>query len=241
MLFRTVLTPRILVGALSLAASASLWAADPVTDALQQAYAPYRAALFKTNTGSQADSQQVIGQAQAAWTQIVSQFGSKPAAPYDRDAGFAASLAEVSRVYAKAADEISKNQLAAAHETLEHAREVMAGLRHRNNVIVYSDHMNAYHAQMERILMDGVKLIDQPRGLLELTAQTGALEYLARRLDTQAPAEYVANAEFKAQLNAVQQSVADLKAVLLAQDAVAVKAAIGKLKGAYGKMFVKFG
>lgn len=75
MLLRTTLTPRTLVLALSLAASASLWAADPVTDALQQAYAPYRAALFKTNTGSQADSQQVIGQAQAAWTQIISQFG----------------------------------------------------------------------------------------------------------------------------------------------------------------------
>ncbi len=57
MLFCTALTPRTLIGALSLAASASLWAADPVTDALQQAYAPYRAAFFKTNTGSQADSQ----------------------------------------------------------------------------------------------------------------------------------------------------------------------------------------
>ena len=197
--------------------------------------------MFKSNTGSRADSQQVIGQAQAAWTQIVSQFGSKTAAPYDRDARFAASLVEVSRVYAKAADEISKNQLAAAHETLKHAREVVAGLRHRNNVIVYSDHMNAYHAQMERLLMDGVQLIDQPKGLLELTAQTGALEYLARQLDIQTPADYLANAEFKAQLNAVQQSVADLKAVLLAQDVAAVKAAIGRLKGAYSKMFVKFG
>ncbi len=89
--------------------------------------------------------------------------------------------------------------------------------------------------------MDGVQLIDQPQGLLELTGQTGALEYLARQLNIQAPADYVANAEFKAQLNAVQQSVADLKAVLLAQDAAAVKATIGKLKGAYSKMFVKFG
>jgi hypothetical protein len=35
--------------------------------------------------------------------------------------------------------------------------------------------------------------------------------------------------------------VAELKAALLAQDPVAVKAAIGKIKGPYSKMFLKFG
>ncbi|MDE2417296.1 MAG: hypothetical protein KGN32_05770 [Burkholderiales bacterium] len=227
--------------ALSIGSGASVWAADPVTDAMQQAYGPYRVALFRTNSGSVAESQQAIAQAQATWSQIVSQFGSKPAAPYDRDTKFVASLSEVTAVYAKAADEVSKNQLSNAHETLERARDVMAEMRQRNNVIVFSDHMNAYHAQMEHVLIEGVKLMDQPQGLLQLLAQVGALEYLASQMGTQAPASLTSNPEFMGSLKAVQQSVADLKAALLAQDAAATKAAIGKIKGPYSKMFLKFG
>jgi len=230
-----------LVTAVSLVFAMSAWAADPVTDAMQQAYGPYRIALFKTNSGSVAESQQAVTQAQASWTQIVNRFGSKPAAPYDRDARFAASLSEVTAVYAKAADEISRNQLVAAHETLERARDVMAELRQRNNIVVFSDHMNAYHAQMEHLLMEGAKLFDQPKGLLQLTAQAGVLEYLAAQLGTQAPASLASDPEFVAALKVVQQSVAELKAALLAQDPVAAKAAIGKIKGPYSKMFLKFG
>lgn len=232
---------RTVLAALSLVLSVAAWAADPVTDAIQQAYGPYRAALFRTNSGSVAESQQAVEQAQAAWAKIVAQFGNKPAMPYDRDARFSASLSEVTAVYAKAAEEVGKGQLPAAHETLERARDVMAELRQRNNVVVFSDHMNSYHAQMEHVLIEGVKLIDQPKGLLLLTGQAGALEYLATQLGTQAPASLTSNPEFMASLKPVQQSVADLKAALLTQDAAMVKAAIGKLKGPYSKMFLKFG
>jgi hypothetical protein len=232
---------RAVLASLSIAVSVSAWAADPVTDAMQQAYGSYRAVLFRTNSGSVAESQQAMGQTQTAWAQIVGQFGARPAAPYDRDAKFSASLSEVTAVYAKAADEINKGQLAAAHETLERARDVLAELRQRNNVVVFSDHMNAYHAQMEHVLIEGAKLIDQPKGLLMLTAQAGALEYLSTQMGLQAPASLTSNPEFMASLKAVQQSVADLKGALLAQDASAVKAAIGKIKGPYSKMFLKFG
>lgn len=216
-------------------------AADPVTDVMQKAYAPYRVALFKTNSNSQTEAQQAITQAQQSWNQIATQFGSKPAAPYDRDTDFAKSLADVSKVYAKAAEEIGKNQLTEAHETLEEAREVMADLRHRNNVIVYSDHMNAYHAQMELVLIEGPKTLTGPNGIQELIAQTGALEFLAARLKNEAPADYAKNDEFNTMLAAVQKSVADLKAALFSNDLTKVKDALGKVKVPYSKMFIKFG
>lgn len=216
-------------------------AADPVTDAMQKAYAPYRAALFKTNSNSQADSQHAIDQARAAWAGIVKQFSAKAPAPYDRDAQFTASLTEVGKVYDKAAGEIAQGKLSEAHETLEEAREVMAELRHRNNVVVFSDHMNAYHAQMEYVLIEGPKTLETASGLLELTAQTGALEYLATRLASEAPADIAANEEFKSLLAAVQKSVTDLKAALFSQDKAKVKDAIGKIKLPYSKMFIRFG
>jgi hypothetical protein len=112
-------------------------------------------------------------------------------------------------------------------------RDVMADLRQRNQVIVYSDHMNAYHVEMERVLNDGEKALAAPNGLLELAAKVCVLEYLAGRL--------MKNDEFVAMHRAVQKSVADLKASLFAQDSAKVKEALGKLKGPYSKMFIKFG
>lgn len=116
-------------------------AGDPVTDAMQAANGPYRMALYKTNGKSQAEALQALTQAQQAWDQLGNQFSAKPAAPYDRDAAFASSVAAVSMVYAKALVEVNANQLGAAHNTLEDARDIMSDMRQRNNVVVFSDHM----------------------------------------------------------------------------------------------------
>jgi hypothetical protein len=114
-------------------------------------------------------------------------------------------------------------------------------MRQRNNVVVFSDHMNAYHAQMEHVLIEGAKMLNQPNGLLLLTAQTGALEYLSAQMGTKAPVNLKSNPEFMSSLQLVQQSVAELKAALMTQDAGAVKAALSKVKAPYSKMFLKFG
>jgi len=230
----------LLTAALSLALS-SVFAADPLTDAAQKAYAPYRAALFKTNSGSQAEAQQALQQAQQSWQQLSSRFASQPPAPYDRDPALAQTLQAVSQVYDKAATEVGKNELTQAHESLEQIRDLLADLRHRNQVIVYSDHMNAYHAEMEHVLNNSEKMLGESNGLLQLTAQAGVLSYLSSKLASEAPAEYRSIPEFQSLLQAQQQSVSDLQAALFAQNADAVKAAIGKLKVPYSKLFVKFG
>jgi hypothetical protein len=216
-------------------------AADAVTDAMQAAYPAYRAALFRTNSKAQPESQQAIAQAQQAWKALSERFGAKPPSPYDRDAGFGATLAKVSAVYEKAAGEISDNKLPEAHETLESARDLMAELRRRNGVIVFSDHMNAYHAEMEHLLIDGPKMLAEPQWPQLVMAQVGALEYLARQLREQAPASQAANPEFDTMLKEVEVSVRGVKTALLAQDAAAVRAALGKVKPPYSKLFLKFG
>ena len=234
-----MLKPVLMLGLLFAAGFAG--AADPVTEAMQKTYAPYRVALFKTNSNAQDDARKAVAQAQQGWQAIVAEYGAKPPVPYDRDSEFSGSLAKVSEVYAKAAAQIDKNELSEAHETLEHAREVMAEMRHRNQIVVYSDQMNAYHSQMEKVLIDGEKTLAGPDGMQQLTAQVGALEYLAGRLKSEAPVDYLQNDEFNALYKAVDQSVSDLKSALFAQDAAKAKAAIGKLKGPYSKMFIKFG
>lgn len=217
------------------------WAADAVTDAMQAAYVPYRAALFRTNSKAQAESEQAIAAARTQWRALAERHGAKPGAPYDRDAAFAATLKQVDEVYAKAEAQIAARQLSEAHETLEKARDLLSDLRRRNNVVVFSDHMNAYHEQMEHVLVDGPKTLGLPGGLLELAAQAGALDYLAKRLRVEAPAALVQDNEFKGLVDAVEASVRTLRAALARQDEAAVREAIGKLKGPYSRLFLKFG
>ena len=222
-------------------AAAGATAADAVTDSMQATYAPYRVALFATNNHAQDQARQAVAQARQGWQQLAAEYGARPPVPYERDGEFASSLAQVSQVYAKAAQEIENDQLIAAHETLEQVRETMAQLRRRNQVIVYSDHANAYHAQMEQVLSDGEKMLAAPLGMQQLTLQVGALDYLAGRLKSEAPADYLKNEQFIALYQAVDTSVANLKSALLQQDAARVKEALGKIKGAYAKLFIKFG
>ena len=216
-------------------------AVAPVTEAMQLANAPYRMALFKTNGTSQSEALLALVQAQAAWDKLAQQFMAKVPAPYDRDAAFGASVAAVAKVYTQAQSEINAGDLKAAHNTLEEARDIMSELRRRNQVVVFSDHMNTYHEVMEHVMVDGADTLAKPQGMLRLTMQVGVLRHTADRLRTQAPEALTQKPEFMALLQAVQQSVTQLEEAVLAQDSAAAKAAIGKLKGPYSKLFAKFG
>lgn len=229
-------------------AAMALWAvataaaaADPVTDAMVAAYAPYRAALFQTNAGAPEASVAALQQAHSAWRELMARQAGAPAAPYDRDPGFAQSLQAVERIYAAAGEQVRRGQLAEAHETLEEVRDVLAALRQRNGVVVYSDHMNAYHAVMEHVLTEGKVLAAAPGGLLPLAEQVGVLDYLAARLASEAPAALREQAEFVSLLQAVTTSVARLREAVRAQQPAAAAAAIGQLKAPYGKLFLRYG
>ena len=88
-MFKSILLPLCLISATGLAV-----AADPLTEAMQKTYAPYRVALFKTNNNAQDDSRQAVLQAQQGWARVASEFGTNPPAPYAGDAEFAPQIAQ---------------------------------------------------------------------------------------------------------------------------------------------------
>ena len=207
---------------------------------MQQAYAPYRVALFRTNAGDAQAAAQAIFQASQSWATLRQQFSVAPA-PYDRDAGFGPARMEVAGVYDKAAAEVQAGRLSDAHETLEAVRDVLARLRERNQVVVYSDHMNAYHEAMENALTIDTATLDRPEARMAAMAHAGVLAYLADQLQVKAPASLRSQAAFTELLAAVRKSVAQWKAALLQQDAAAARAAQTQLKGPYSKLFLTFG
>lgn len=214
---------------------------DPLTDAINAAYPPYRAVLFRTNTQAQAESKQALQQARASWQAVIEGHGKHPPAPYDRDPQVLATLTEVARVYERADAQVQAGQLAEAHETLEGARGLMAELRRRNGVVTYSDHMNAFHAEMEHTLAEGKTLDTSPQRLLPLMGRVGVLDYLARRLRSEAPPTLAADPAFAAALQAVEQSVRALRDALLTQEPTRIRPALEQLKKPYAQMFLRFG
>lgn len=108
------------------------WAADPVTDALQKAYVPYRAALFKTNAGQAGESAEALKQAQQAWAQVTQLVKSQPTVPYANDALMAKTLTGVDGYYAVAAQQVAAGKLTDAHATLESVRDLLSELRRQN-------------------------------------------------------------------------------------------------------------
>lgn len=226
---------------LSVALAGAAFAADPLTDAVQAAYAPYRAALYLTNGKDQAEAAAAMNKARQAWAEVAARFANAAPAPYQGDAQLATTLAQVGAVYEKAAAQVQAGQLAPAHATLEDVRELLAALRQRNGVVVYSDHMNAYHAEMEHVVVEGPQQLADAAGTLPLLARVGALDYLAHRLRTQAPEALSRDAEFTTLLAKVEESVATLKQALLKQDLPAAREALGKIKGPYSRLFRKYG
>jgi hypothetical protein len=216
-------------------------AADPVTDALQAAYAPYRSALFRTNGRDAAAAQAALDDAQRRWQAVVERYGTGAPAPYAADAQWASTLREVSAVYERAEAQVRGGQLAQAHETLEQVRDLLAALRQRSQVVVYSDAMNAYHEVMEQVIGGSGLWLEQGDGWWVLMAEVGKLDYLAERLDTQAPAELKRDPDFVAGRKAVADSVAALRAAVRAQDKAATREAIGKLKPPYSRLFLRWG
>lgn len=216
-------------------------AADAFTDAVQAAYVPYRAALYKTNARAQADSEQAIADTRAQWRALSERYGARPPVPYDRDSEFAATLTKVDEVLARGEAQIKARELAKGHQTLEEVRDLLGELRRRSGVVVFSDHMNAYHEEMEHLVDEGPAQLARPGGMMSLAGQAAVLDYLARRLKHEAPAELARNAEFAGLVEAVQASVAQLRAAVARQDEAAVREAIGKVKSPYSRLFVKFG
>ncbi|MBL8389214.1 MAG: hypothetical protein JNK17_13465 [Hydrogenophaga sp.] len=231
----------LLSAAVASACSFPVWAADPVTEAIQSAYAPYRVALFKTNAGQPGESAEALKQAQSAWDQVSRLVKSQPTVPYANDALMARTLAGVDASYATASQQVASGQLPQAHATLEGVRDLLSELRRQNQVIVYSDHMNAYHAQMEHLLDEGPKWLKAGDGMPQLAAQAGVLSYLATKLASEAPASVQASPEFKALLGGVMRSVEALNAALMAGDKAQIEKAIGQVKAPYSKLFIKFG
>lgn len=197
---------------------------------LRAAYGDYRAALFATNTGGNAESAAALDRFTKAWSAIA----AMPAPPqYVDDAAFPDTMKKVTAIAESASAQVAGGDLAKAHDTLEGIRDEIGDLHLRNDIYSFSDRMNAYHARMEKVL--GMDAADTAA----VREEAAVLEYLLSDIKAHPPKE--ADGNFEALLGAVETSVAKLRGAATNNDAAATKAAIGGLKAPYSKFFLTFG
>ncbi len=225
-----------------LAASLSLSAAvaGPVADFEDQfraMYGDYRAALFMTNTGKQEPSAKAAGALEAAFTAISQAYGDLPPPQYADDTLWATTLADAGMLIEQARGEIAAGKLPEAHETLEGVRDLFGDLHVRNGVTTFSDRMNAYHSEMEHVLMADLAAAD----LGELREQAAVMDYLARDIVANPPTDATGNAEFDTLTAKFAASVDAFLSATRSGDPEQVKAAVAGLKKPYSVLFLKFG
>ncbi len=230
----------ILGGAIGLSMMASAAIAGPVTDFeadFRQMYGTYRAALFQTNTGKQESAVKTTG----ALVAVLGEFGegwkTSPPPHLADDPLWGETLAQAETLAAKAAQEASAGQAAEAHETLEGIRDLFGDMRLRNGQETFSDRMNAYHTEMEHVLMADLAAAD-PALLRE---QAAVLSYLAKDIVMNPPAETSGSDEYTKLVSAFSASVEAFLTATRTGDGDAIKVAVEGLKKPYAKLFVKFG
>lgn len=206
------------------------------------AYAAYRKALFQTNMKNVDESAQAISSLQNQWKKIRAAYDAQPPEVFSTDEKWHETLVSISEIAGKSAELINNGQLAEAHEHLEAIRDNLSDLRKRNSVIVFSDHINNYHAVMEKLLMAGYTpdKIDEP-ALNEIRGKCAVLKYLAETIREHSPAEYRNNAQYQQLQKALFASLENLDQAVQSGKPDAVSKSIKMLKPAYAKLFVNFG
>jgi hypothetical protein len=228
---------------LLLLAHASIGMAGPVRDfedAFRAAYADYRTALFTTNTQDAAAARNAMSALLGRWQELKSRWGNSPPPQYADDAAWQQTLARADAILAETRGAIDAGKLEHAHEVLESFRDEIGRLHARNGVITFSDHMNAYHSAMEKVLADSYDGLDDA-GRRRLAGDLAVLAYLASNLERFPPAEAAGSADFGKLLAALRGSLVAANRALASADAAAIRQSISALKPAYAKFFLRFG
>ncbi len=178
----------------------------------------------------------------AHWQPLIAQYSSQPPEVFGSDSEWQSTLSNIEMIAVKSAAQIKEGQLAEAHETLEAIRDELTELRRRNSVIVFSDHINNYHAVMEGLLGGGYSpdKIDE-QAVEEIGGQLAVLSYLAEAIKENAPVEYRENQRYQQLEKALFGSLKALEEAIDKGNPESISKSINNLKPAYAKLFVNFG
>ena len=205
---------------------------------LNSVYAHYRAALLQTNMKNKDATEAAIAAFEKGWSEIAARKASAPP-QYADDPKWGETLDQVGKVLATAKSEAAGGDLTKSHNTLEAIRDLIGDLRLRNGIISFSDRINAYHEQMEHVVLGNYAA--DVEGLAKLREDVAVLVFLAKDVERFKPAILAGDDGFKQALAGVLSSVSALQAAARSGETAKLVELRKALKPAYSKLFAKYG
>ena len=212
-------------------------------DALAQAYAPYRSAVFYLRTGNAMVAGFELEQMRERWSALEARYAAAPPDAYADETDFAATLAAIGHSADTAAEAAAAGDAEAAAAALEPVRGTLAAMRRRAGVRVFSDCVDEVNAAMDALYhyrRTPLDFTDRAQ-VDDVKARTAVLEYAVQRCDGEAPPEVREDGEFRRLVDGMLAGRETMFRALDREDATAVVNLIRELRSFDRILFLRFG
>ncbi len=234
------------VVALALSGPAATVVASDLADyntAAAAAYGHYRAAASYLRTGNISIAALELEAAQEKWRGVEARFAASPPDAFADDPDWAATLTGIGKRLEDALAATDAGDLKAAGQALAPIRGELGDLRARNNVVVFSDRVDALTAAMDRLwrFRHQPPDLDSAATLRELRSGTAVLEYLLRHCREAAPAGLRDNGDFLRFLDSGLEGVERLWQAIETKDRELLINTLRELRSFERLLYLRFG
>ncbi len=207
------------------------------------AYARYREAAFYARTGNVAVAGLALDEFIVKWTALLEKYANHPPADYAGDAAWKDTLQDVLGRAETGLEALDAGDPEAATDAINPIRNILGDMRRRNNVVTYSDHVNALSAAMDVLARyrREVRDLGDASVVAMVREQAAVVEALFEKCRDQAAREVATDPEFKRLVDGAAESMAKLQESLETKDLLLYRIGIGELRSYERIMFLRFG
>jgi hypothetical protein len=173
----------------------------------------------------------------------VEAYADSPPADYAGDTNWKKTLQEVLARAETGLDALDADDPEAAKDAINPIRDILGDLRRRNNIVTYSDHVNALGAAMDVLARyrREVKDLGDATAVAMVREQAAIVEALFEKCRDQAAREVATDPEFKRLVDGAAESMAKLMESLETGDILLYRIGIGEMRSYERIMFLRFG
>ena len=220
--------------------------ATPLRDFLAQsavAYGHYRGAVNYLRTENVDLAAVELESARDAWDALAARFAAAPPDAFAGDPNWRETLHEIGARLKGGLDEIDTGRPGDAAKSLAPIRAMLADLRQRNNVRVFSDSVDELTAGMDRLwrLRNAAPDFAAPEVLRGLRTDTAVLGYLFARVRAEAPAGTAGAPEFERLVDGALAGIGRLWQAIDGADPELLINTLGELKAFERILYLRFG
>ncbi len=216
---------------------------DAFNAAVSEAYRHYRGAVFYLRTGNAAVASMELEDMREEWRRLEARFGDTPSGAFAKDPAFRATLREIGAATGNAIDLAIAGDAKSSAAAAAPVRRLLAALRARNGVRVFSDCVNEANAAGAAILVFRPRPhdFDDRNWVNGLRSAAASVSDAYRRCRDEAPAAIHKDAAFKRLIAGVFHEMSQVLQAIDARDSRLLSISLGEFRSFDRILFLNFG